>query len=359
MPSKVGWAIRAIEVFMIVLFLLLGGVCLFTAFQLESQSLPSESPATFFQSLYNGSSNMGAIEASLSPNSSFVVGANITAQIKIDLSEASSEAYQIKVIFLDAIVIRDSPPYTWQQDWTYSLHDVQINGTEQIQTLGNVTLVYAQEGIYGLNMTITQASTNTTLNFHFDNLVQIKPLSYIEEKFRSNVTFALTYGIFGLSFIMVATAIAQLIEFFEKILGKPQSQKSFVNTTAEDKLRDSKMSEDERQGVENKEIDLMKIQICADRCHTVLVLGFSLGSVLFAFWGIYATVFFQGWSSFKISDIYVGWIGMTVMPILAVIVFWISRTRYDREFSRISKMMNDVQEGKHLSDLDKLYKRDD
>jgi hypothetical protein len=244
MPSKIGWTIRTIEILIIVVFLLFGGVFLFGAFRLESQSLPPESSTIVFRPLYNGSSYMGAIAASLSPNSSFVVGANITAQIEIDLPEASSEVYQIRVMFLDAIVIRDIPPYAWQQDWTYLLHHVEINGTEQIQTLSNLTLVYAQEGIYALNMTITQASTNTTLDFHFDNLVQIKPLSYIEEKFRSNVTFALTYGIFGLSFIMVATAIVQLIEFFEKTLGKPQSRKSYIDTTAEDKPKGSKMSKD-------------------------------------------------------------------------------------------------------------------
>jgi hypothetical protein len=97
--------------------------------------------------------------------------------------------------------------------------------------------------------------------------------------------------------------------------------------------------EGKRQEVENKEIDLMKIQICADRCHTVLVLGFSLGLVILAFWGIYATVFFQGWSSFKISDIYLGWIGMAAMPILASIVFWFFRARYDREFRRARALL--------------------
>lgn len=234
MPSKIGLVIR---ILIIAVFLLVGGVSLLTAYQLESRSLPSEFPTVFFQSLYNGNSYMGVIEASLSPTPAFVVGANITAQVKIGLGGASNETYFIEVMFLNAIVVRDIPPYTWQLDWTYLLHDTQIIGTERIRTLSNVTLVYAQEGIYGLNMTITQASTNTRLNFHFDNVVQIKPLSYLDEKFRSNVTFALSYGILGLTFIMVAPVIVQLIDFVEKILEKPQSQKSYIDTTTEDKPR--------------------------------------------------------------------------------------------------------------------------
>jgi len=112
------------------------------------------------------------------------------------------------------------------------------------------------------------------------------------------------------------------------------------------------------QQVGDKGIDLMKIQIYADKCHTSLTLGFSFGFVVFGLWGIYATVFYQGWSTFKISEIYVGWIGMMVMLMVAVIVFGIARIRYDRWYSRISKIINDVQKGKHLPDLDKLDKWD-
>jgi hypothetical protein len=112
------------------------------------------------------------------------------------------------------------------------------------------------------------------------------------------------------------------------------------------------------QQIGNKEIDLVKIQIYADRCHTSLILGFSLGFVFLGLWGIYATMYYQGWSSFKISDVYVGWIGMMAMLMVAIIVVGISRIRYDRWYSRISKIINDVQNGKHLPELDKLDKWD-
>ncbi|MCJ7430051.1 hypothetical protein MUO83_02390 [Candidatus Bathyarchaeota archaeon] len=240
------------------------------------------------QSLYNGNSYMGVIGASLSPNPSFVVGANITAQVKIGLLEASNDIYIIEIMFPDAIVVRDIPPYTWQQDWTYLLHDTQFNETEQIQTLSNVTLVYAQEGIYDLNMTITQASTNTKLNFHFDNLVQVKPLSYLDEQFRSNVTFALSYGILGLTFIMVAPVIVQLIDFVEKILEKPQSQKSCIDTTIEDKPQDSKMSDKQAKD------EILELIRLVDRSKSKLFrpLDIYRGDAFFSFISILILLFF-------------------------------------------------------------------
>jgi len=212
-----------IKTTIIVIFLILGFQYFFEASGLQS-SLSSDLPTMFFQTLYNGNSMMGIVWAYLSPNPSFVVGENITARIQIGLPNASNETYLIEVMFLDAFVIRDIPPYTWQQDWSYLVNNIVINGTEQDQTLSNVTLFYAQEGTYGLNMTITRASTDTKMNFHFDNLVQIKPLSYLQDQFKSNATFALNYEILGLTLIMVGPVMVQLANFVEKIFEKPKDR---------------------------------------------------------------------------------------------------------------------------------------
>jgi TRAP-type C4-dicarboxylate transport system permease small subunit len=112
------------------------------------------------------------------------------------------------------------------------------------------------------------------------------------------------------------------------------------------------------QQVGDKDIDLMKIQIYADKCHTVFTIGCSLGFVALGFWGIFATVYYQGWSSFKISDIYVGWIGMTAMLMLTVFTLGVFRIRYDRGHSRISKMIEAVKKGEQLPAFDKLNKWD-
>jgi hypothetical protein len=112
------------------------------------------------------------------------------------------------------------------------------------------------------------------------------------------------------------------------------------------------------QQVGDEGVDLVKIQIYADKCHTFLTLGCSLGFVVLGLWGVYATVFYQGWSTFKILDVYVGWIGMMAMLMGALFVFGVFRIRYGRGHSRISRMINAVQKGEHLPDLDELSKWD-
>lgn len=358
MPSKIGLVIR---ILIIAVFLCVGGVNLLKASELVSRSLPSEFPKMLFQSLYNGNSYMGVIEASLSPNPSFVVGANITAQITIGLVGASNEAYLIEVMFPDALVIRDIPPYTWQQDWTYLLHDIQINGTEQIQTLSNVTLVYAQEGIYGLNMTITQPSTNTKLNFHFDNAVQIKPLSYLDEEFRSNVTFALSYGILGLTFIMIAPVIVQLADFVEKILEKPQSQKSYVDTTTEDKPKGSKLSKERlhSEKILDKDIELQKIQALESEFQAWFNVAASLWTAGFiALAVLWLTLYYEGRLNF-FKDV---WSNLILTIVVLIIVFvmlgeyGVARmTKVSNEFwAKIDQLLIKVEKGVPLDSLTEL-----
>lgn len=108
------------------------------------------------------------------------------------------------------------------------------------------------------------------------------------------------------------------------------------------------------QTASDRDIDLMKIQIYADRCHTFFTVGCTLAFVVLGFWGVFATVYYQGWSSLKISDVYVGWIGMTTMLIVTVVALGIFRIRYDRACSRISKMLEKVKKGELLATLDEL-----
>jgi hypothetical protein len=49
-------------------------------------------------------------------------------------------------------------------------------------------------------------------------------------------------------------------------------------------------------------------------------------------------------------------LGMAVIVILFVIASWIFMGRYHRDIRRISRMINAVQKGEHLPDLDKLEK---
>lgn len=205
-----------IKACVLVAFLFAGLRYVFIANDLSSSSLAPDTPVLFLKTLYNNGSYMGVVSATLTSTESFVVGANVSAEVKIGLPNAANTSYLIEVMFPDAISVRDIPPHTWQQDWNYLLHDVQFAETEQIQTLNNVTLVYAHEGLYGVNVTIHQAETHSELHFYFYDLVQIKPMSYLQEKLRSNLSFAMNYAILGLTVIMIAPIMVQLIGLIEK-----------------------------------------------------------------------------------------------------------------------------------------------
>jgi hypothetical protein len=122
-----------IKILLLGLFLSIGVHYIYIGSQLTSSSLPSEPPTTFLKTPYNNDSEIGEISATLTPTVSFVVGANISAQVKIGLTQAPNTTYMIDVMFPDAITYRDIPPYAWQQDWPYRLWETQILETEQIQ----------------------------------------------------------------------------------------------------------------------------------------------------------------------------------------------------------------------------------
>jgi hypothetical protein len=197
-------------------FLFAGLRYVFIGNDLSSSSLAPDAPILFLKTLYNNGSYMGVVSATLTSNESFVVGANVSVEVTVGLPNAANTSYLIEVVFPDAISVRTIPPYTWQQDWNYLLPDIQIVESEQIQTLSNVTLVYAHEGLYGVNVTIHQPETHFEKHFYFYDLVQIKPVSYLQEKLRSNLSFAMNYEILGLTVIMIAPIVVQLIGLIEK-----------------------------------------------------------------------------------------------------------------------------------------------
>jgi hypothetical protein len=112
------------------------------------------------------------------------------------------------------------------------------------------------------------------------------------------------------------------------------------------------------QQIGDKEIDLVKIQIYADKCHTFLTAFLSLGFVVLGLWAVFATLYYQGLFAFNFPFINAGYLGMGVISILAFIVFWISFTTYNRDSRKISKMIEAVKKGEQLPALDKLGKWD-
>jgi hypothetical protein len=202
----------------LIVFLFAGLRYVFIANDLFSRSLAPDPPVIFLKTLYNNDSYIGVLSVTLTSDESFVVGANVSAEAKMGLPDTANVTYLVEILFPDAISIRTIPPYTWRQNWYYYLLDTQTVESEQIHSLSNVTLVYAHEGLYGLNVTIYQFETDSKLHFDFYNLVQIKPMSYLQEKLRSNLSFGMNFEILGLTVIMIAPIVVQLIGLIEKSL---------------------------------------------------------------------------------------------------------------------------------------------
>lgn len=112
----------------------------------------------------------------------------------------------------------------------------------------------------------------------------------------------------------------------------------------------------ETKQVASTDTDLMKIQIYADRCHTFLTIGLSFAFVVFSLFAVFATLYYQSLMAFNFYFVNVYNLGMTVVSILFVITCWVFMGRHRRDFRRISRMINAVQKGEHLPDLDKLEK---
>jgi hypothetical protein len=110
------------------------------------------------------------------------------------------------------------------------------------------------------------------------------------------------------------------------------------------------------QQIGEKEIDLVKIQIYTDECHAILSAWISFALVVFSliviFYPLYVQATLEG-KPYSISGL-VGLVGTLGMVLFACIYLYKSSQKYNRNLGKISRMINAVQKGKHLPDLDKL-----
>jgi FlaG/FlaF family flagellin (archaellin) len=354
---RLGQVALVIKASVLIAFLLAGLRYVFIGNDLSSSSLAPDPTVTFLKTLYNNNSYMGVVSATLTVDQSFVVGANISAEVKIGLPNAANTTYLIEIMFPDAISVRTIPPYTWQQDWNYLLSDIQIVESEQIQTISNVTLVYAHEGLYGLNVTIHQLDQH----FYFYDLVQIKPVSYLQEKLRSNLSFAMNFEILGLTIIMVAPIAVQLAGFIEQAFqGKTPENSQEKEPSQQEKIGHGKGSsgtndQKPRKNRADKTTDLLKVQIYADRSHMKLT---SLFSFIFAYsvglTVLFYTVLYQGLGPDPGTTWLVGFMATWISTVAFLgYVLW----DYNKDVKAISRMIEAVKERKTLPELEKLSRK--
>ena len=86
--------------------------------------------------------------------------------------------------------------------------------------------MYAHEGIYGLNMTITQVETWAKTDLYYPDVVTVKPLSYIEEKTTSMLIAGLNIELLGIGLITLGPIAVHFVGLIERLREKGITQKS-------------------------------------------------------------------------------------------------------------------------------------
>ena len=72
-------------------------------------------------------------------------------------------------------------------------------------------------------------------------------------------------------------------------------------------------SKERVQQVENRNLQLLKIQIYSDQCHTQLTIGASIALVIFSLISIFYALFYESMITLNIPFVLAGWTGITCM----------------------------------------------
>lgn len=209
------------KVIVIISFLIYGGLTVYEGNSFANRNLYPLEKDLF--SKYLLPSYNGQLIIMFTPTKAFVVGDNITAEISVYLRAKNPDEkdFLIQILFPDAFVPYDMPSgETIRQDYYFLLEEISTIGKDVVKESGTISLMYVHEGIYGLNMTIFHGNTDTQTEFSYDNVITIKPISFIEEKLTSNFAEGLNIEVFGIAIIAVGPIIAQIIDLSEKIVTK-------------------------------------------------------------------------------------------------------------------------------------------
>lgn len=106
----------------------------------------------------------------------------------------------------------------------------------------------------------------------------------------------------------------------------------------------------------NRDYELFKVQVYADRTHTILTIWASLAFVLFSLVSIFYGLFYEGVFGFNLSKALTGWGGIIIIVALVIVTIWIMARRFNENSARVSDMIEFVNEGNALPTLDKLHK---
>jgi len=110
----------------------------------------------------------------------------------------------------------------------------------------------------------------------------------------------------------------------------------------------------------DKEIELLKIQIHADRCHAVLTSALSFIFVFFSLVVIFYGVLYQNLNFTSITAFLtafnIWYIGTFTITGVTIIFLFVVRNSYLKNIKAISEMIEAVKEGRELPKLEELSK---
>jgi hypothetical protein len=106
----------------------------------------------------------------------------------------------------------------------------------------------------------------------------------------------------------------------------------------------------------DREYDLNKTQIYADRTHTALTIWASFAFVILSLLAVFYTLLYEGIFNFEFSKMLTGWEGIFLIAILSFIAIVLMGSYHKNTLIQISQMLETVNEGDFLPVLEKLPK---
>jgi hypothetical protein len=185
----------------------------------------SEMPIYFQKTLQPSTGpHVGTVKVTMTPTYAFVIGDYITAQVQVEVFAIrweENESCMVQFVFPDAFCYVDSWSNMTEQDWTFILWDYQPYDATHVIFQKNITIWYIHEGSYGLNMTVWEPERGIygTNEFYLPNILQVRSLTYLEEKRRAALADSLNIIVVGLAYIAIAPVAVQLVDIIEKVLG--------------------------------------------------------------------------------------------------------------------------------------------
>jgi hypothetical protein len=224
---------RKTSVAKVVILSLFAIIGFYMVYQGQQSSLrePSKEPTLLFQKTMKPSAGAqtGILKINMTPTKAFVVGDVITAKIEVDVFGVNwlqNETCNVDMLFPDSISYIDTWSNITYQDWTFVWWQYQTHDTVYAIYQKNITLWYIHEGFYGVNITVWQPELGAYgyNKYHYSDLVQIKPYSYLEEQRRTVLAEALNIEILGLTVVFVGPVVVQIVDSIQELRKSTQEQ---------------------------------------------------------------------------------------------------------------------------------------